>query len=825
MENHRFETEFAGKKVIIESGRLALQASASVTVQMGGTVVLATVMMSNEAREVDFLPLMVDYEERYFAAGRIKGPRFSKREGKPSAEAMLIGRMIDRGLRPQFPQDMRNDIQIICLPLSLDYENKPDIAAILAAATAIHISEIPFDGPIAGVRISLANGHYLVNPTADELEFSDLNLVVMGDGDRITMVDCDANEVPDEDVARAFKIAMETMGPMASFMEDIRNKIGKPKATGDQLILKGEINPEDKEIIEDIKKAALSHLDEYLFNTPIGSKGERKAILHNLEDILVEEFKAKLVTPERDEEAAKEHVKGLLGGFFWDFIEEQVTLAILERDLRVDGRKLDQLRPLSSEVGVLPRTHGSGLFSRGETQILSVLTLGAPFDELSIETMENDGVRKYFHHYNFLPYCVGEVKPIRGAGRREIGHGALAEKALGPVLPTEEDFPYTIRVVSEVMASNGSSSMAATCGSSLALMDAGVPIKKHVAGIGMGLASNGKKWKIVTDLQDLEDGKGGMDFKFTSTRDGITAIQMETKTRGLSYEIISATFPQMRKAIYQILDSMEQAILVPREELSPYAPRIISFMVDPQKIGDIIGPGGKIIRAITDELDLKIDINDDGLVLITTTDVEKGKQAEDMIRDIVRVVEVGDIFDEAEVVKIMPFGAFVNLTSGTDGMLHVSELEWGRVEKVTDRVNLGDKVRVKVIKIDNGKVDVSMKALLPKPKGYVDSRRGGRRGYKKSAGRGGARGGMKREPNMNVGDIFDEAEVVNIMSFGAFVRLTPDTDGLLHISEIEWGRVEKVTDRLRLGDKVKVKVIRIERGKVNVSMKALLPKP
>jgi polyribonucleotide nucleotidyltransferase len=830
MASNRYETEFAGKKVIIESGKLALQASAAVTVQMGGTVVLATVMMSSEARDVDFLPLMVDYEERYFAAGKIKGPRFSKREGKPSAEAMLIGRMIDRGLRPQFPQDMRNDIQIICLPLSLDYENKPDIAAILAATTAIHVSEIPFDGPITGVRVALANGHYLVNPTADELEFSDLNLVVMGDGERITMVDCDANEVPDEDVVKAFTIAMEAMAPMAKFIDEIRSKIGMPKASGDDLILKGGFAPEDQGVIEDMKKTALTHLDKYLFGTPVGSKGERKEILHKLEDILVEEFKSRFVTPQRDEEAAKQHVKEILGGFFWDFIEEQVTLAILEKDMRVDGRKLDQLRPLVAEAGVLPRTHGSGLFSRGETQILSVVTLGAPFDELSIETMENDGIQKYFHHYNFLPYCVGEVKPIRGAGRREIGHGALAEKALGPVLPTEEDFPYTIRVVSEVLASNGSSSMGATCGSSLALMDAGVPIKKHVAGIGMGLASNGKKWKILTDLQDLEDGKGGMDFKFTSTKDGITAIQMDTKTRGLSHEIILATFPQMRKAMNQLLNTMEEAIVVPREELSPYAPRIISFMVDPQKIGDIIGPGGKIIRAITDELDLKIDINDDGLVMITTTDPEKGKQAEDMIRDIVRVVEVGEVFEEAEVVKIMPFGAFVNLTPGTDGMLHVSELEWGRVEKVTDRVNLGDKLRVKVIKIDNGKVDVSMKALLPKPKGYVESARGRRRGFGRGGDRRGKdkRGGARSKEmgrKIDIGEIFDEAEVVNIMPFGAFVRLTPETDGLLHISEIEWGRVENVTDRLNLGDKVKVKVIRIDRGKVNVSMKALLPKP
>jgi polyribonucleotide nucleotidyltransferase len=820
LDINTFETEIAGKKVIIESGKLATQAEAAVTVTMGGTVVMATAVLTDRPRDLDFFPLMVDYEERYFAAGKIKGPRFSKREGKPSAEAMLIGRMIDRGIRPLFPQKMRNEVQVICLPLSLDYENKPDVAAVLAATCALHISAIPFDGPITGLRVGLVGGHFLVNPTAEELEMSELNLVVMGDGERVTMVDCDAKEPTDREVAEAFKVAMEAMGPLAAFIDDIRTKIGRPKTADDDLSFADEVPEADLQVIEEIKSEAMQHLDKYLFSTPVGSKGERKKILHDLEDILIEKFKSRFVDSKNTEEEAKAKVKSLLKSFFWDFIEEQVGLAILEKDQRVDGRKLDELRPLSAEVAILPRTHGSGLFSRGETQVLSAVTLGAPFDELSIETMERDGSQRYFHHYNFLPYSVNEVKMLRGAGRREIGHGALAEKALVPVFPKEEDFPYTTRVVSEVMGSNGSSSMASTCASTLALMDAGVPILKPVAGIALGLASKEDKWKLITDIQDMEDGKGGMDFKFTSTREGITGIQMDTKTRGLSYDIIEAVVPQMRKAITEILDAMEAAIAEPRAELSQYAPRIISFMVDPQKIGDIIGPGGKIIRAITDELDLKIDINDDGLVMITTTDVEKGKQAEDMIRDIVRVVEVGEVFEEAEVVKIMPFGAFVNLTPGTDGLLHVSELEWGRVEKVTDRVNLGDKVKVKVIKIDNGKVDVSIKALTPRPEGYS----GGGGGRGRGGGRGGPRRGPSKPLGIQIGDIFEEAEVVNIMSFGAFVRLTPETDGLLHISEIAHGRVEKVEDRLKLGDKVKVKVIKIERGKVNVSAKALIPK-
>ncbi|UCH88213.1 MAG: polyribonucleotide nucleotidyltransferase [Thermoplasmata archaeon] len=747
MTVEKFELDFAGKQLKIETGRFALQTSASVTAQMGGTVVMATAIISDEARDVDFFPLMVDYEERYYAGGKIKGPRFSKREGKPSSEATLTGRLIDRGIRPLFPEKIRNEVQVICLPLSIDYENKPDVVALTAACAALHISEIPFDGPVAGVRVGMINGQFIINPTVDELEYTDLQLLVTGDGTRITMVECDANELKDEEMKEAFKVAMDALAPVTKFFDEIRSKIGKDKLKKEDLIWKCEREAEDMKVIEDLKTAALPHLDKYLYNTPKGSKGERKDVLKKLEEILIKEFTPKLVTEERNEEDTKTYLEELLHEFFYEFIEEQVTIGILDRDQRVDGRKLDEIRTLTADVGLLPRTHGSGLFNRGETQILSVVTLGAPFDEESVETMETDGSKKFFHHYNFLPYCVGEVRPIRGAGRREIGHGALAEKALLPVLPPEEDFPYTIRVVSEVLGSNGSSSMGSTCGTTLALMDAGVPIKKPVAGIAMGLASNGQRWKVLTDLQDLEDGKGGMDFKFTSTRDGITSIQMDTKTRGLTKEIIHATFPQMRKAINELLDVITATIPEPRKELSPYAPRIIYFMIDPDKIRDVIGPGGKVIRAITDELDLKIDIEDDGLVLITTTDAEKGAEAERIIRNIVRVVEVGEIFEEAEVVKIMSFGAFVNLTPSTDGMLHVSQIDWMRVEKVTDRLKLGDKVRVKVIKIEEGKVDVSMKALIPKPEGYREPPRRPRFTPRRGGARvgGDRRGGDRRD--------------------------------------------------------------------------------
>ncbi len=713
MKIQNFSIDYAGKEVIFETGRLATQTSGSITARMGDTVVLATVNMSKRGRDINFFPLMVDLEERYAAAGRIKGPRFSKREGRPSSDAMLVSRKIDRGMRPLFRQEMRNDIQIICLPLSLDYENKVDIVAMLAACAAVHISAVPFDGPIAGVRIGMVDGEYVVNPTEEQLEISDLDLMVMGDGERITMIDCRTKDLPDDVVKGAFPVAYEAMGPMAKFFEEIREKVGVPKATDDELILKKGTEPEDAEIIEEMKGFAMGHLDKYLFNQPVGSKGDRKDILSAVEEKIVAEFAPKAVTEDRNEEAAVEYIESLIKAFFFDFIEEQVTLAILDRDQRVDGRALDQIRNLEADVAILPRTHGSGLFSRGETQVLSTVTLGAPGDKLSIETMDTDDERKYFHHYNFLPFSVGDVKPLRGAGRRDIGHGRLAEKALDPVIPEPLDFPYTVRVTSEVISSNGSSSMASTCGSTLALLDAGVPIKSPVAGIAIGLASDGERWKVLTDLQDLEDGPGGMDFKATGTKEFLTSIQMDTKTRGLTMEMIDTTFPITRKALDEIIDVMHKAIPEPRAELSPYAPRIIILMINPEKIGDVIGPGGKMIRSITDELDVSIDIEDDGSVFITSTDAEAAEKAKAIVEDIVRVVEVGEVYEDAEVVRIMNFGAFVKLTPSTDGMVHVSEIEWGRVNKVTDRINIGDRVNVKVIGIEDGKVDVSMKALPP----------------------------------------------------------------------------------------------------------------
>jgi len=754
----RFETEISGKKLIVEHGRLASSSEAAITVQLGETVVFATATMSKRPRggDMDFFPLMVDYEERYFAAGKIKGPKFMKREGKPSAEAVLIGRMIDRGLRPLFPQELRNEVQVICLPLCLDGENRPDIVAMLAACLAVHISNIPFDGPVAGVRIGMVNGDFVVNPIVDELEYSELRLCIMGDGERVCMIECDALEVTDEHAIRAFKVAMDTIGPIAKFFEHIRKEIGVPKAKKEDLFWRTGHTPEELKVIEEMKKAIIPHLDKYLFNKPKGTKEERKATLHKLEEHIIKELVPKHKSLERDEEATKAYLQGLLDKFFMDFVEKQVTLAILDKDQRVDGRKLDQVRPLHADVNILPRTHGSGLFARGETQVLSVVTVGGPGDEQLIETMEHDGTQRYFHHYNFLPYSVGEVKPLRGAGRREIGHGALAEKALRPMLPKAEEFPYTVRVVSEVMSSNGSSSMASTCASTLALMDAGVPIKKPVAGIAIGIATDGDRWKVLTDLQDMEDGPGGMDFKVTSTRDGITAIQMDTKTRGLTMPMVQTAIVQARSAIDEILDVIAKAIPAPRPELSPHAPRIISFKIDPEKIRDVIGPGGKMIRTITSNLGLEIDVTDDGMVLITSVDQAKAKEAERLIKELTYEPQVGDVFEEAEVVKLMGFGAFVKLTASQDGFVHVSEICYDHVEKVEDKLKLGDKVRVKVTRVEHGKIDVSMRALLPRPEGFVEppprrrpmggGRRGGRErgGDRRGGGRDRGRGGDRR---------------------------------------------------------------------------------
>ncbi|KKR04773.1 MAG: Polyribonucleotide nucleotidyltransferase [Parcubacteria group bacterium GW2011_GWC2_39_14] len=714
MQEKIFKTEYAGRKLTVKTGHLAAQANSSCTVQYGDTVILATTVMSKDARDgVSFFPLMVEYEEKMYAAGRIKGSRFIKREARPTDEAILVARMIDRGLRPLFNEAIRCDIQVILTVLSIDGENDPDVPAIIAASIALHISDIPWNGPLVGVRVGQINGEWVLNPTNAAREKSTLDIAFSASADKVIMVEAAANEVDEKTAYEAFAFGLKHAKPMIKFIEDIRKEVGKEKMKLELTEVECPENLDDNQKVnaeeiaklqEECKAKAIEKLNEFLFNIPKGSKRARKDTLHQVYDMLEEYLLEKQVGKERRKKVME---------FFEPFIDEQITTAILERDQRVDGRKLNQIRPLEANVGLLPRTHGTGLFDRGETQVLSVVTLGAPGDEQTLDGMETSGKKRYMHHYNFPPYSVGEASPMRGTGRREIGHGALAEKALVPVLPDKDKFPYTIRVVSEVLGSNGSSSMASTCGSTLALMDAGVPITKPVAGIAMGMASNEKgDYKILTDIQDLEDGKGGMDFKIAGTCDGITAIQMDTKTLGISLEIIEKTLAQGKDARLEILDVITKAIPAPRAELSQYAPRIEILHINPEKIRDVIGPGGKMINKIIDETGVNIDIEQDGSVFITATEPAGMKKAVEWIQSLTKEAVVGDTY-EGTVVKIMDFGAFVEIFPGTDGMVHVSEItDKERVSDVNKYLKVGQVIKVKVMKIDDqGRINLSMKKV------------------------------------------------------------------------------------------------------------------
>lgn len=711
MKNVRaFEMEFAGRMLRVEIGRLAHQANGSCTVQYGDTVVLATATMSKTIREgINFFPLMVDYEEKLYAAGKIKGSRFIKREGRPTDEAVLTGRKIDRGLRPFFPVGMQNDVQIISSVLSYDGVNDPDVVAILAASIALHISDIPWEGPLAAMRVGYLDGNYILNPNEEEKEQVELDLVVSTTRDTVAMVDAEGKEASEEQFLAAFDFALQHSAQLIDFIEDIRKEVGKEKSEYSKRVLEvdGQVI-EVAPLVEDLKVFLEAKWQEYLFNIPRGTKGERKEILG-----AVKEEAFNYLTEKHSEEIAD-----FILSDFYEIAEEKVSKAILESDTRIDGRGITDVRDLSASVGLLPRTHGSGVFSRGETQVISTVTLGAPGDEQTLDGMEENGKKRYMHHYNFPPFSVGEVKPLRGASRRDIGHGALAEKALEPVLPPREEFPYTIRVVSEVMGSNGSSSMASACGSTLALMDAGVPIKRPVAGIAIGLASDGQgKYKVITDIQDFEDGDGGMDFKICGTTEGITAIQMDTKTRGLNLDIIKQALEQGYQARLKILDVITKTIKEPRADLSPYAPRIITMQIDPEKIREVIGPGGKMINQIIDATGVSIDIEDDGSVFITAVDRDGGLRAQEWIQNLTKEVEAGEIY-EGKVTRLMDFGAFVEILPGKEGLVHVSEISYERVEKVSDALKVGQIVKVKVTEIDNlGRINLSIKRLLPRPEG------------------------------------------------------------------------------------------------------------
>ncbi len=697
-EYRRYSVDVDGKEFIIETGHLAMQANAAVTVRVGGSVVLVTATASKDPREdIDFFPLTVDYEERLYAAGRIPGSWF-RREGRPGEGAILLARLVDRPLRPLFPKGFRNEVQIIITSLSSDEENLLDIPAIIGASAALTISDIPWDGPIGAVRVGYVDGEFIINPTATELEQSTLDLRVAGTEDAIIMVECGAVEVPEDLMIEALQRAHEAMRPLIALQREMQQEIGRPKMEAALFSVPDEVA---RAVEERVGERINDVLHRFL------PKKERQQALDALRDEVLTALSGEEADPAYD----PLHVKVA----YEELLKRLTRRMILEEGVRPDGRDYTTVRPLHIEVGLLPRTHGSALFQRGETQVLSIATLGTPGEAQELDTLFPEEEKRYMHHYNFPPFSTGEVAPMRGPRRREIGHGALAERALEPMIPSEEEFPYTVRVVSEVLSSNGSTSMASVCGSTLALMDAGVPIKAPVAGIAMGLISDPEsgRYAILTDIQGIEDMLGDMDFKVAGTRDGITALQMDIKIKGLSYDILNQALQQAREARLYILEHMLEVLPAPRPELSPYAPRIITIKVDPTKIGRIIGPGGKIVRKIQDECDVKIDIDPDGTVYIAAHSKEAADKAIQEIELLTREAQVGEIFT-GRVVRVEPYGAFVEILPGVEGLVHISQLSDHRVASVEDVVKVGDEIMVMVIDIDQetGKIRLSRQAVL-----------------------------------------------------------------------------------------------------------------
>lgn len=714
MEVRSFETQWGGKTLKIETGKFAQRAGGSCTVQYGDTVVLATATKSHAPREgIDFFPLMVDYEEKLYASGKIKKSKFVKREGRPTDEAIMTGRMIDRALRPMFPKGITHEVQVVIECLSADLENPSDMVGMAAAVCAVSISEVPWEGPIAGIRVGRINGELVINPTLEAQKKSDMSVIVAGTPDKVIMLEANCHEIPEEEMNEAILFGQKHLKEVIGLVNEVVEAVGKKKMSVAELSGEKKCDEEEEEcgpgskqekdeLIQKAREYLNGRFDEVLFSTPKLTKSERSASLKKLKNELDEHLKEQQIGKEKRRVALEA---------FYNIVEDAVTKAIIEQEKRVDGRSLSEVRPLLSEVGLLPRTHGSGLFNRGETQVLSIVTLGSPGDAQIIEGMEEEYKKRYIHHYGFPPFSCAETGRLGGSGRREIGHGGLAERAIMPVLPDKEEFPYTIRIVSEVLSSNGSSSQASICGSTLALMDAGVPLKNPVAGIAMGVSTdeNGN-YKVLTDIQDLEDGQGGMDFKVGGTRKGITTIQLDTKTKGLSKQIIWETLQQAKPARLEILDVMAKAIAEPRADLSPYAPRLVSFKIDVEKIRDVIGPGGKVINEIIEETGTTIDIEQDGTVTVCSTSGPMMERAVEMIKRLTKNVEVGELYKEGKVVRILDFGAFVELTPNQDGMVHISELAPWHVAKVTDIVNIGDIVPVKVIDVDElGRINLSVK--------------------------------------------------------------------------------------------------------------------
>lgn len=694
---HFFETEIGGRKLVIEVGKVAKQANGAAVMRYGDTVVLVTATASKEPREgIDFFPLTVDYEERQYAVGKIPGG-FIKREGRPTELATLSARLIDRPIRPLFPDGYRNDVHIVATVLSVEQDNAPDVTAITGASVALGVSNIPFNGPVAGVVVGLIDGEFIINPTVEQIGLSEMHLVVAGSKDAIMMVEGGANEIPEEQIIDAIFFAHEEIKRICAFQEKIIETINPVKS---EVIL-----PEVNEEIEmAVREFATSRMVEAVKNP---DKKAREGQIDAVNELTVEHFAE--IYPEDGK---------LVNAILEDILKETVRKMVTEEGERVDGRGLTDIRPVTCEVGYLPRPHGTGLFTRGQTQVLSVTTLGASSEEQRLDGLGIEEYKRYIHHYNFPPYSVGEVRPMRGPGRREIGHGALAERALVPVIPDQDVFPYTIRVVSDVLESNGSSSMASVCGSTLSLMHAGVPIKAPVSGIAMGLVKENDSFAILSDIQGIEDALGDMDFKVTGTEKGITALQMDIKISGVNREILEKALAQAHEGRMFILGKMLEAISKPNEELSPYAPQMLKMKIDPDKIREVIGPGGKTIHKIVDETGCKIDIEDDGTLFIVANDQEASQKAKSLIEAIVAEVEVGRTY-MGTVKRIMDFGAFVEIipgvlgNQGKEGLVHISQLAEERVEKVSDVVEIGDQILVKVTEIDRqGRINLSRKAVL-----------------------------------------------------------------------------------------------------------------
>lgn len=705
MAKQEFHLDFCGRGITVETGEIAKQADGAVIIRYGDTVTLSTACASNQAKEgIDFFPLTVSFEEKLYSVGKIPGG-FLRREGRPSEHATLTARMIDRPIRPLFAEGFRNEVQVVNTVLSVDQDASPEMAAMFGASLALCISDIPFNGPIAGCKVGRINGELVANPTVAQMEESDIDLTVAGTAQALNMVEAGAKEVSEEDMLAALMFGHEQIKKLCAFQEEIVAACGKEKREIELYAVDETIDREVRSNFEAQIRAAVS----------IKEKLERYGKIDDLTDEAAEMIANKEYASEKDQNNAVKQAREICRGIEAD----EVRRLIIEDKVRPDGRQIDEIRPLNSQVDLLPRVHGSALFTRGETQVLSTTTLGALNDNQIIDDLTVVDSKRFMHHYNFPPYCVGETGRMGNPGRREIGHGALGERALAQVLPSVDEFPYTIRTVADVMESNGSSSQASICAGTMSLMAAGVPIKAPVAGIAMGLImdDDSGKYTVLTDIQGMEDHFGDMDFKVAGTKNGITALQMDIKVTGITKNIFEEALAQAHKARLEILDNMLACISEPRKQLSPYAPKIAMMNIDPDKIKDVIGPGGKMINEIIAQCDnVKIDIDDDGKVVIYHNDYDTIKKAKQMISDIVRVAKVGDVY-AAKVVRLEKFGAFVNLFGNTDGLLHISKISHHRVDKVEDVLKLGDVIDVKVTEIDNkGRINVSAKALLPKPK-------------------------------------------------------------------------------------------------------------